>query len=71
VGEWIVEFVAGIDEPAARAMVAAAGGQVRRRMRSDGPLTLLARGAPPVAAALGARPEVARVEANGGGYHTR
>lgn len=69
--EWIVEFTADVDEPRGRALVAAHGGQVRRRMRSDGALTLLVRGPATLGAALAREAQVARVEANGGGYQAR
>jgi hypothetical protein len=71
VGEWIVEFVAAVDEARGRALVTAHGGQIRRRMRSDGALTLLVRGPAALGAALAGAALVARVEENGGGYETR
>lgn len=72
-GQLMVEFVAGVDEDTARAAVEAAGGKVRRRMRTDGPgeVMLLVKapgGLDALEAAMKAHPKVARTERDQDGY---
>lgn len=72
-GELIVAFTAGVDEDTARAAVEAAGGKVRRRMRTDGPdevmlLVKAPEGLDALEAAMQGHPKVARTERNQGGF---
>lgn len=73
--ELIVEFHRGVSEDAARQAISAAGGTVRRKMRTDSPaeVTLLVY-APEgelaeFEAKLRASGDVLRTERNAGGFH--
>lgn len=75
-GELIVGFVKGVDEDAARAAVEAAGGKVRRRMRTDGPdevmlLVKAPEGLDALEAAMKSNSDVASTERNQGGFGVR
>ena len=76
-GELMVMFRAGVTEDAARAVVAAAGATVRRRMRTDGPDEVLLLVKVPtgqlsaVESGLGSHPDVLSTERNHGGFSIR
>jgi hypothetical protein len=72
VKELIVEFSAGVSEEDARAAIAKAGAEVRRKMRSDGAVTLLVKLASDgLRSKVAGLPSVARVEDNSDGYGPR
>ena len=75
-GELIILFKNGVSESSAQAVVAALGGSVRRRMRTDDPdqVMLLARVADDVedkAQEATRHPDVEKVEVNKGGFGIR